>query len=158
MEGDEIAGMEVPSFPPGPAIDFAILADAVQASGGKIYVLGGGWDTLFVRGFPATVPSLGVGLRVRVPWSDAGRRFSLLVDLVDEDGQSVLPSPLRHILVLQRTGTMPEGSDLGAVRAFTFNNVPLPKAGGYAFSIGIEGAEQTRLRFTVRERPKGKEA
>ena len=75
-----------------PSVDIALLADAVQASQGKLYVLGGGWDVLTVRSLPARHPSMGIGLRVRVPWGWPGESVVLEVELQDEDGWSVLPA------------------------------------------------------------------
>ena len=39
-------------------IDYLVLADAVAAVGGKHYIHGGGWDTLFSRTFPFVHPTL----------------------------------------------------------------------------------------------------
>ena len=50
LEFDESA-FDSPAFEP--SVDFAILADAAQAIAGKLFLLGGGWDTLRVGGFPA---------------------------------------------------------------------------------------------------------
>ena len=137
-----------------PSVDFALIADAVQAVGGKLYVMGGGWDTLWVRQLPARHHSLAIGARFRIPWTDAGRRLSMTIDLQDEDGNSVFGSgPLKHSLTVGRPPGLPDGSDIGVVRAFTFNNVPFSKAGGFSFAIAIAGQERKRIRFNVRERP-----
>lgn len=136
-----------------PSIDFAILCDAVQAAGGKLHLLGGGWDNLFVRSFPARHHTLGIGLRVRVPWSSNEETVHVHVDLIDEDGQSILPTgPLRHRIRARRNPVLEEGADLGVVRAFTFNNLEFPKPGQYAFVLTI-GESVHRLGFTVRLRP-----
>lgn len=136
-----------------PTVEFAILADAVQAVAGKLFILGGGWDTLFVASFPAQHHSLGIALRLRVPWRAAGRELSLTIDLEDEDGTSILAGKkLRHDFVTRHPKGVPEGSDLGVVRAFTFNNVPLPRAGSYSFVIAVGGQELYRLRFYARLR------
>ena len=121
-----------------PQVDVAILADAVQAIAGKLYILGGGWDTLFVGRFPARHPSLGIALRMRVPWAFHEDRFKVTVDLVDEDGKSVFGDR--------------QGSDISVVRAFTFNSLPLARPGGFAFRILVDDQEVSRLRFWVRQR------
>ncbi len=137
-----------------PVVDYALLADAVQVVQGKLYVLGGGWDTLFVPGFPARFPSLGVGLRVRVPWSWADQVVVIGVDLQDEDGARVLPTaPLAQGVKVSRPPGLPEGSDLGVARSFTFNNLTFPHAGAYSFVINIDQEVASRLRFSVRPRP-----
>jgi hypothetical protein len=139
-----------------PSVDFALLADAVQVVQGKLYVLGGGWDTLFVPGFPARHPSLGVGLRVRVPWSWTEHTLVIEVDLQDEDGARMLPAPpLAQGVRVARPPGVPEGTDIGVARSFTFNNLTFPKTGAYSFVISLGGEVATRLRFSVRPRSGG---
>ena len=140
------------SLDPTPRVEFAIVADAVQAVGGKLYVLGGGWDMLWVGSFPARHPSMGIGIRVRVPWSHLDE-FTLSVDLVDEDGMSLFGGKRfsQKIKVRRRLGR-PAGADTGVTRAFTFNNLLFPKPGGYAFPIFVGSTEVARIRFRVDKR------
>ena len=82
----------------GPTVDVALLADAVQAVRGKLFVLGGGWDTLWVRSFPARHSSMAIGLRLRVPSSWGADLLKLSVELQDADGAPLLahtPPPTR---------------------------------------------------------------
>ncbi len=129
-----------------------MVADAVHAVGGKLYVLGGGWDMLWVGSFPIRHPSLGIGIRIRVPWSHIDE-FSLSVDLVDEDGKSLFGGKrfTQKIKVTRRLGR-PAGSDTGITRAFTFNNLLFIRPGGYAFTIFVESTEVARIRFRVEKR------
>ncbi len=140
------------SLDPKPSVEFVMVADAVQAMGGKLYVLGGGWDMLWVASFPARHPSMGIGLRLRVPWSYMDE-FDLSVDLVDEDGRSLFGGKrfVQRIKVARRLGR-PAGSETGVTRAFTFNNLLFPRPGGYAFPIYVGGAEVARVRFRVEDR------
>lgn len=135
-----------------PSVDVALLADAVQASQGKLFILGGGWDVLTVRSLPARHPSMGIGLRVRVPWGWPGDSVRLDVELQDEDGKSVLPSSLSAPVPVRRPDHLPEGQDLTVVRALTFTNLVFRSEGGYSFVISIDGAVKERLRFLVRLR------
>lgn len=137
-----------------PGIDFALLADAVQVLQGKLYVLGGGWNTLFVSQFPARHPALGVGLRVRVPWSWTDRPLKIGIDLQDEDGARVLPVPIVQGVKVGRPPGLPDGSDIVVARSFTFNNLTFPRQGGYSFVISVDDTVGERLRFTVLERPR----
>jgi hypothetical protein len=137
-----------------PAVDFALLADAVQALSGKLYVLGGGWDILTLSSFPARHPSLAIGIRVRVPWSRADEEIRIGVDLQDEDGRRVLPGPeLVHEIKVRRPEGLPQGSDIGLVRSFTFNNLLFESPGAFSFVISINGEVSARLRFSVRKHP-----
>ncbi len=145
--------LESSELNPLPQVEFALVADAVQAVAGKLYIIGGGWDTLFVRSFPARHPTLGIGIRIRIPWSDLDT-FTLAVDLVDEDGSSLFKGKrLEQRIKVNRPSTMPAGGDMGIVRAFTFNNLVFPKEGGYAFGILVDDNEVSRMRFRLRYRP-----
>lgn len=135
-----------------PSVDIALLADAVQASQGKLFVLGGGWDVLTVRSLPARHPSMGIGLRVRVPWGWRGERVQLEVELQDQDGGSVLPGSLKAPVPVRRPDHLPEGQDLTVVRALTFTNIVFRNEGAYSFVISIDDDVKERLRFLVRLR------
>lgn len=138
----------------GPSIDIALLADSVQAVAGKLFVLGGGWDTLFVPRFPARHPSLGIGLRVRTPASSMTDEMTIEVDLQDADGNSLLPQVLRHRVRLNRKRVPEQGADVGLVRAFTLNNLEFRQQGFFSFVISLDGEPRSRLRFRVAERPR----
>lgn len=133
-----------------PSVDVALLADAVQASRGKLFILGGGWDVLTVRNLPARHPSMGIGLRVRVPWGWPGDSVRLDVELQDEDGQSMLPGSLTAAVPVRRPAHLPDGQDLTVVRALTFTNVVIGREGAYSFVVSIDGDVKERLRFLVR--------
>lgn len=148
--------MDSPPDALGPTVDVALLADSVQAVRGKLYVLGGGWDTLWVRRFPARHPSLAIGLRLRVPLSWKSETITLAVELQDEDGKGMLPRPLSHEIRLPSDPPRsPSASDFGLIRSFTFNNLSFAHEGAYSFVISVDGQPVSRLRFTVRPRPGG---
>lgn len=146
--------METPPDSIGPTVDVALLADSVQAVRGKLFVLGGGWDTLWVRGFPARHPSLAIGLRLRVPVSFDADSLKLSVELQDADGKSLLPNALANQIQLRRDNLYPpDATDFGLIRSFTFNNLPFQREGAYSFVISVDDSPVSRLRFSVRARP-----
>ena len=131
-----------------PSVDFAIVADAIQVSDDRIHLLGGGWDTLWVHGFPATVHSLALGIRLRVPWTRANERFMLEIDLENEDGISVLGEHrVSQPFELGRPPGLPRGSDLGMLWAQNFYHLEVPTPGDYSFVIRIDGQLADRVRF-----------
>jgi hypothetical protein len=136
----------------GPTVDVALLADAVQAVRGKLFVLGGGWDTLWVRSFPARHPSMAIGLRLRVPTSWRADVLDLSVDLQDADGAPLLSKPLSHQVKLPPHPQASPATDFGVVRSFTFNNLLFSAEGSYSFVITVDGEPVSRLRFMVRAR------
>jgi hypothetical protein len=146
--------MDLPPDSLGPTVDVALLADSVQAVRGKLFVLGGGWDTLWVPRFPARHPSLAIGLRLRVPVSWDAETLRLAVELQDVDGKAILPRPLGHDIKLPSNGRRSiNTTDFGLIRSFTFNNLLFEKEGPYSFVISVDGDPVSRLRFTVRARP-----
>ncbi len=146
--------MDSPPDTLGPSVDVALLADSIQAVRGKLFVLGGGWDTLWVTRFPARHPSLAIGLRLRVPVSWNSDRLRLAVELQDEDGKPLLPAPLAHDVRLPGEAPHPpSATDYGVVRSFTFNNLRFDHEGAYSFVILVDDEPVSRLRFSVRERP-----
>jgi hypothetical protein len=146
--------LDTPPDALGPSVDVALLADSVQAVRGKLFVLGGAWDTLWVAQVPARHPSLAIGLRLRVPVSWKTEAMRLSVELQDEDGASVLPQSLEHTIRLPANRPhRPEATDFGLVRSFTFNNLRFDHEGAYSFVISVDGEPVSRIRFSVRLRP-----
>jgi len=137
----------------GPTVDVALLADAVQAVRGKLFILGGGWDTLWVRSFPARHPSMAIGLRLRVPSSWGEEMLKLSVELQDADGAPLLSQPLSHQVRLPSNPQPPTATDFGVIRSFTFNNLLFGREGSYSFVISVDDEPVSRLRFAVRARP-----
>lgn len=138
----------------GPSVDVALLADSVQAVRGKLFVLGGGWDTLWVPRLPARHPSLAIGLRLRIPVSWQSDTVKLSVELQDADGKALLPRPLSQDIKLPTNAQHPPGAtDFGLIRSFTFNNLSFETEGAFSFVISVDGQPESRIRFTVRVRP-----
>jgi hypothetical protein len=48
---------------------------------------------------------------------------------------------------------IPEGTDVGVARSFTFNNLSFPSEGAYSFVVFLNNEVASRLRFAVRPRP-----
>lgn len=68
-------------------VEWLILADAAQLVGGKLYLLGGGWDVLTVNtGFPVQ-QRLSIAAAFRVPWNETNQAHTIEVQIADEDGR-----------------------------------------------------------------------
>lgn len=69
-----------------PRIDSFVAADWAEAINGKLYLMGGGFDTLWAPTFPF-IPRFAFGAILRVPWTDTNRRFPIegVVESVDGD-------------------------------------------------------------------------
>ena len=64
----------------------AMVADAATAFNGKLYVHGGGWDSLVVREFPADHPAMALALILSADSSEAPGMGELRVQLVAQNG------------------------------------------------------------------------
>jgi hypothetical protein len=91
----------------------AFLADAVQASGGKLHALGIGWQVIQTTAFPARHDRVGIGLIVRTVAAEAGQH-TLTLTLLDPEGAR-RPRGLLHLTQRSRDGdarTQPRWSGL----------------------------------------------
>lgn len=135
-----------------------ILADYVQASEGKLNVIGGGW-TLINPG----LQSFGVGLLVDVPWDRLNEKHQFRLELVDADGQSVIgsgpegdqPVLIEGEFVGGRAPDHTPGTPLTMPAPFNFNGVPLDPAQRYRWQLSIDGEsrEDWTLAFSTRRMP-----
>jgi hypothetical protein len=133
-----------------------MLADSAQEVGGKLYILGGGWS---ITG-PEPVP-MAIALKLEVPWDRTNEQHSLLLELLDQDGEPFLVAgPDDDQVPLQVTGEFEAGRPAGIKpgtpidSALAVNFGPLPLEGGrrYQWRLSIDGEtdEDWTLGFTTR--------
>jgi hypothetical protein len=65
--------------------DFLILADAAQVQGEKLYMLGGGWTTVWAKTFP-TQHRLAVAAGILVPWLETNTRHDFRIHVRTDEG------------------------------------------------------------------------
>lgn len=132
-----------------------LLADAVQAVGGKLYVLGGGWS---ICGPDPT--QMGIGLKVEVPWDRAGHSYRFRLALEDADGRPVtIPTQEGERTVnvegsfnVRQPEGIPPGTPIDVVLAINVGALRLPTDQRYVWRLFIdeETAEDWSLGFYVR--------
>ena len=130
-------------------VDCLLLADSAQEAGGKLYVLGGGWNRLRVPELPARAPAIALAIRVVVPWHDTNQPIPLVVQLEDPDGQAILSEPPRLDLRVGRPSGLEPGSVQAIPVAISLAGFPLRVAGPHAFVARLEGEELARTSFDV---------
>lgn len=129
-----------------------ILADAAQVVGGKLFVLGGGWNLSGPGGSP--IP-MGVGLVIRVPWNETNQRHKFQVALMTEDGAPV-PNPegegirVEGEFEIGRPAGIRPGSSFNAPFAVQLN--PVLPSGGYRWEVNVDGTVLATESFTVLDR------
>lgn len=124
-------------------IDFAFVCDYAEVTG-KINALGIGFDIIMAPKVPCKHPSFFLVIQVRANVVEAGEK-NLKVDLIDEDGKSVIPS-LRGKFSITKpiAGT----ESIGRI-TMQFSNVEFPKYGSYSLHAVIEGQEMVRIPLRV---------
>jgi hypothetical protein len=129
----------------------AMLADAAAVAGGKLYVHGGGWDSISVESLPAVHPSMAVVWVFRVEYAEALQDIPCSVELVDEDGASLDVRLEAVINVGHPPGSRP-GAPTFMPLQWTLNLLNLPRAGGYRFRICVGENELASVPFRVIQR------
>jgi nitrogen fixation protein len=131
-----------------------MLVDNAQAVGGKLYVLGGGWNVT-MPGIPGGIAGV-----VYVPWTETNRQHVLLFELFDDSGHPVMgqtpqgPQPIQiraGFEVGRPAGTRP-GSTINTPLAVNYAALPFEPGRVYEWRWSIDGRsrEDWRLTFDVR--------
>jgi hypothetical protein len=128
-----------------------LLADSCQVADRKLYVLGGGITMIGPR-----PQSLGVAIRIEVPWDRANISHEWRLELLDEDGRPVAIQD-KPLVVTGRfeagrpAGTRP-GTPLSVPLAINFPAVPVMPGRSYTFELSIDGTTHIdwRQSFHVR--------
>lgn len=130
-------------------VEWLIVADAVQVQGGKLFMLGGGWDRLTVPSVPHAM-KLGLAAAFRIPWNDTNIRHPFVLRLEHEDGSIVLEMA-GQVEVGRPPGIAP-GTAQRAQFAAELETV-FERTGTYRLLASLEGTARTAT-FTVVEAPK----
>lgn len=127
-------------------VEWLILADAAQIAGGKLFLLGGGWDVLHVNtAFPVR-QRCAVAAAFRVPWNETNQPHSIEIEVLDEDGRSLLKSGGQ--IEVGRPPGLPPGLDQRAQLALDFELV-FERPGTYVLVARVEDEEGQRVPFRV---------
>lgn len=117
----------------------AMLADAADALNGKLYVHGGGWDSLVVRQFPASHPSMALVVLLCADASEAPGAGEFRVQLVDEDGNDRGVGAAAAVGIGQSPLHRPGDRSLLPF-AIPFHGIRFDRPGSYEFRLFWNGA------------------
>ena len=132
-------------------VEWLILADAAQVNGGKLYLLGGGWDQLNVGSFPVQ-QRMGLAASFLVPWNETNQKRNVELSLVTDDGDELLK--INGQIEVGRPAGIPAGSGQRAQLAADMS-VEFKRPGVYSIIARIDGEESARIAFRVMERAQG---
>jgi hypothetical protein len=133
-----------------------VLCDGAQASGGKLYILGGGWSQIIVPDVPA---NMALAVKLGIPWHEANDPHHFIARLVTADGeQMTVPNPEENAepIPIRAEGTvetgrppgLAPGTEIDAPFVLPFNGIALP-AGAYVWELEIDGTVEARAAFRV---------
>jgi hypothetical protein len=135
---------------PHTEVEYLILADHVEALNGKLYMMGGGWDTIFVANMQTPAP-LSIACGALIPYTETDEDHQLTLSILTADGEPVAP-PLAVGFRTGRAPTLERGAPthvpFAIKAAFVF-----PSPGSYTVVAAVNGRTETqrRLPFYVRE-------
>lgn len=126
-------------------IEVIALCDAATENQGKLNMLGA-FDCIWTAKVPVTHPACAVVLRIRFSRIEEGDH-PIRIDVVDEDGKSIVPTLNGNINVKFRN------EDEASVANLIINlqGLVLSKYGGYSIDVAVNSRHETSLPFFVRD-------
>src|SRR6266540_1014579 len=131
-----------------PTVDFFILADHAEAVNGKLYLMGGGWDRIFVSDFNKSV-DIAFALGVLVPWNATNMRHTIQITIEDLDRKQPVPFNLSAGFVTGRPPSITEGETQRALLALSDVSVKFDEPGAYQAIARIVGGHERRVEFRL---------
>lgn len=128
----------------------AMLADSAQVQGGKLYILGGGFETIRARSVPVIHRNINLALILEVGPDERNRDLDIVIDLMDEDGKKLGVSAKGRLRVGDQAN-LPPGAPSVVPLVSPFYNVRFPEAKGYTFVVHHLDQELGRIRLRVVE-------
>ena len=125
-----------------------MLADQAQVHSGKLFVLGGGFDTIRTRKIPAVHKSLSVVLVVEVDPAERDTDLDIEVTLMDED-MAPLGAKATGTLRVGEAPTHRPGQRSVVPLAIPFYDLRFSEEKGYVFRVSHGDQEITRIPFWV---------
>lgn len=125
-------------------IDYMLLAEHAEVTGTKLYLMGGGWDTMTVPDVPANV-RLNLAAGVRVDWDETNSVIPLVVRVDDDDAQEIFR--LNGQMNVGRLPQLLAGSSQLSQMTFALQ-LQLKDAGGYRITL-VVGPGDSGLRRSI---------
>lgn len=129
-------------------VPFAFLADfGLAHPDGKIYVIGGGLDTIQVPSFPAMHPQITLVLKLEFAPTECGQQHTITIHPLDADGAPFLPAATLQVTP-QRNPKYPR-LPVGLQYVLNIQGLMLSKEGEYAFSVVVDSQEVVSIPLRI---------
>jgi hypothetical protein len=132
-------------------IQHALVADYAEIVNGKLYLMGGAWDTYHAREVPATV-RMAIAVGLRVDWEETNQAIPVMVHVEDDDGREL--ARIEGKVQVGRPASLPPGSRQLSQMAVNLG-FTLPAYGGYRVRVVAgtgEAAKESLAPFRVAPR------
>ena len=132
------------------AIEWLILADAAEVNGGKLYLLGGGFDRINIASPLPQRRRMALAVSISVPWASTNERHRLTLDFVDEDGNK--QANVEGEFEVGR----PPGAKAGQTQRIQLAlqaDLEIKKFGGNVVVGSVDGVESRRVQYNVQPTP-----
>ena len=127
-------------------VEWLILADGAQTVGNKLYLLGGGWDTVSASTSFPVEHHMAVAVSFLVPWDETNMKHNFQLEILTEDGVSL--TRIGGQFEVGRPAGIPGGSEQRSQIAVDMM-IALPKVGVYVVVAKLEDIEQGKTTFRV---------
>jgi len=128
-----------------PRVDFLILADRAEIVAGKLYVMGGAWDQLFIQ--DVTLPAwFSVAVGVEVPWNATNEEHQVRLVLEDTDGHEIVPLGDSKFVVGRPPWAVPN-TPQRVTFAVPIVAVTFPRLDSYVLRAFLNGVSAKRVTF-----------
>jgi len=131
-------------------VDFAFLADAAEALNGKIYVLGGAFDTIWASNVPVVYPRMSLVMRLLFSPAEVGRKHKLEINIMDADGKRI--AAVGGDLQVGQSPDVPAGWKHGFLTVLNFGNLRFEKLGDYSIEIAANNFSLKPISLRVAQR------
>lgn len=130
-------------------VEAFVLCRSLEVVNNEIYMLGGGWSAVGFPTFPGVLGAFHIAARLIVPFTETNQVLEFEVRMENEDGQNLLPTPMRPAVTVGRPATLIRGEEQAVHVPLGFSGIELPDKGTYVFRFLYEGNEIARTSFTA---------
>jgi hypothetical protein len=127
-------------------VEWIILADAAEVVNNKLYLIGGGWETLTINArLPSSYPCA-VAVAFSVPWNETNEQHNIAIEIQDQDGGELVN--VEGQIEVGRPPGIPRGNAQRVQMAIKVG-LPLQQPGAHFVIASVEGQELRRIVFDV---------
>jgi Family of unknown function (DUF6941) len=127
-------------------VEWLILGDAAQVNGGKLYLMGGGWDVLTINSTFPVNQRMGLAVSFIVPWNETNEKRDFDVAILTDDGEQV--AKIGGQIEQGRPPGIPVGTPQRAQIAADLA-LQIKKPGVFSIVANADGGEGKRTQFRV---------